>query len=193
MRMRASFIILLLSFIFNSWHSSAQTVALLSKTSPNVDFTFNTINEYVNGITLSNVLALNVDAELTQWDLYVGATTSIAGEWDATTYYSNNGEAPDLNMIEIRFRNQSNTPLTSGFFPLTDIATPTDIIGDRLNAPDAAISCDDVTPVGTNMAGDYLSRPGCYKFNVDLRITPGLSYRAGLYTLRIDFILAPDL
>lgn len=174
-------------------HLSAQTVALAGKTSPSVDFTFNTINEYLNGITLSNVLTLNIDAELTQWDLYVGATTAVPGEWDATTYYSNNGDDPDLNMIEIRFRNQSNTALVSGFFTLTDIITPTDIIGDHLNAPDPAVSCDDVTPTGTNMAGDYLSRPGCYRFNVDLRITPGLTYRAGLYTLRIDFILAQDL
>lgn len=172
---------------------SAQTVVLAGKTSPNIDFTFNTINEYLNGITLSNVLALNIDAELTQWDLYVGATTAVPGEWDATTYYSNSGDAPDLNMIEIRFRNQSNTSLVSGFFTLTDIATPTDIIGDHLNAPDPAVSCDDITPTGTNMEGDYLTRPGCYKFNVDLRITPGLTYRAGLYTLRIDFILAQDL
>lgn len=193
MRIRAFFIILLLSCIFNSWQGFAQTVALAGKTSPNVDFTFNTINEYVNGITLSNVLALNIDAELTQWDLYVGATTSVAGEWDATTYYSNIGDAPDVSMIEIRFRNSSNTPQVSGFFPLTDIATPTDIIGDHLNAPDAPISCDDVVPTGTNMAGDYLSRPECYKFNVDLKIIPGLTYRAGLYTIRIDFILAPDL
>lgn len=172
--------------------SFAQTVALANKTSPNVEFTFNTINEYVNGITLSNVLTLNIDASLTQWDLYVGATSASAGEWDATTHYSNLGAPPDVGLMQVRFRNASNTSLVSGFFPLTDIAAPTHIIGDYLS-PDLPISCDDVSPAGTNMAGDYLSRPECYKFNVDLRITPGLTYRAGLYTMRIDFILAPDL
>lgn len=171
----------------------AQTVAFVSKTSPSVDFTFNTMNKYTSGITLSNIMTLNIDASMTQWDLYVGATTTIPGEWDATTYYSNVGDDPAVSMAEIQFRNQSNTSLVSGFFPLTDIATPTDIIGDHLNAPDPAVNCDDVDPTGANTAGDYLSRPGCYKFNIDLRITPGLNYRAGLYTLRIDFILAPDL
>ncbi len=190
--MRTFFTTLLLFCVLNT-NLVGQSVAIVNKTSPNVDFTFNTINEYISGITLSNVLTLNIDADLTQWDLYVGATSTVAGEWDASTYYSNIGDDPAVSMIEIRFRNQSNTPLVAGFFPLTDIATPTDIIGDRLNAPDASISCDDVLPVGTNMAGDYLSRPECYKFNVDLRITPGLTYRAGLYTLRIDFILAQDL
>jgi hypothetical protein len=157
-----------------------------------VEFTFNTINEYVNGITLSNVLTLNVDAA-SQWDLYVGATTASPGEWDATTYYSNTGDDPLVGLVEMRFRNASNTSLVSGFFPLTDITSATNIIGDYLNAPDPAISCDDVVPTGTNTAGDYILRPECYKFNVDLRITPGLTHRAGLYTLRIDFILAADL
>jgi hypothetical protein len=171
--------------------AKAQSVALASKTSPTVEFTFNTISKYVNGITIPNALTLNIDADLTQWDLYVGATTVSAGEWDITTQYSNNGSDPAVELMEIRLRNFSNTSQASGFFPLTDIVTPTYIIGS--SSVDTTVNCSDVSPTGTNAEGDYLTDPECYKFNVDLRIVPGLSHRAGLYTLRVDFMLVPDL
>lgn len=171
--------------------AKAQSVAFASKTSPTVEFTFNTISKYVNGITLPDALTLNIDADLTQWDLYVGATTVSAGEWDVTTQYSNNGADPAVELMEIRLRNLSNTSQASGFFPLADIATPTYIIGS--SSADSAVTCADLPPTGTNAAGDYLSEPECFKFKVDLRIVPGLSHRAGLYALRIDFILVQDL
>jgi len=172
--------------------ANAQSVAYGPKSSPSIEFTFNTMSEYVNGITIPNALILNIDAELTQWDLYVGATTVSAGEWDITTQYSATGDDPQVDLLEVRLRNSSLTPMVSGFFPLSDIASPTYVIGTS-SAPDAAIDCSDPDPTGTNKAGDYLSSPECYKFNVDLRIVPGLTHRAGLYTLRIDFILAQDL
>jgi len=180
-----------LNLVLNLSLADAQSVALASKTSPTVEFTFNTISKYVNGITLPNALTLNIDADLTQWDLYVGATTVSAGEWDITTQYSNNGTDPAVELMEIRLRNFNNTSLTSGFFPLTDIATPTYIVGSA--SADSTVNCTDIPPTGTNVAGDYLTDPECYKFNVDLRIVPGLTHRAGLYTLRIDFMLVPDL
>ena len=191
----AGYISFLLPFFFNllTQHSvKAQSVAYASKTSPTIELTFNSISKYMNGITIPNALTLNINADLTQWDLYVGATTVTPGELDVTTQYSSNGTNPTVDLMEIRLRNVSSTSLASGFFPLTDIASPTYIIGTNL-APDAAINCTDFPPTGTNVAGDYISQPECYKFNVDLRIVPGLTHRAGLYTLRIDFILARDL
>lgn len=171
---------------------NAQSVAFASKSSPAIEFTFNTVGKYINGITIPNALTLNIDADLTQWDLYVGATTVTPGEWDVTTHYSASGDEPAVDLMEVRLRNSANTSAVSGFFPLTDMASPTYIIGTN-SAPDAAVDCTDMPPTGTNVAGDYLSEPECYKFNIDLRIVPGLSHRAGLYSLRIDFILVQDL
>lgn len=168
--------------------SVAQTVSFELKTSPNITFDFNTIQEYINGITYMNAVTLNINTT-ERFDLYVGATTTNVGFWDVTSTYSTGGNPPPISILKLQFRNGSSTSLMSGFFPLQDIATPTYIIGTSA-APDASISCPNN---GTNTAGDYLTSPSCYKFNVDLRIVPGFTYQSGLYTLRIDYVIIRDL
>jgi hypothetical protein len=171
--------------------AEGQSVNFDLKTSKNIEFDFNTINKYVNGIIAYNACELNVNVSGTQWDMYVGATTSKPGYWDVTEEYSNSGDYPPISILQLRINNSSNTSQVPGFFPLTDISSPTYLIGSA-GAPDAAVNCPDQ---GTNQPGDYNSSPGCYKFRVDMKITPGLStiYKAGLYTLRIDYILIQDL
>ena len=65
------------------------------------------------------------------------------------------------------------------------------MIGSSANDP--AVTCADIIPLGTNQPGDYSSDPGCYRFKVDLKLVPGLTYRPGFYSLRVDFILIEDL
>lgn len=161
----------------------------ITAASSNLSFDFNTIQKYQTGITFYNAYELLVDVSGTQWDLYVGVTTASAGIFDVTTTYSTAGTPPPVSILEIQFRNSYNTSLMSGFFPLTDISSPTYIIGTSA-APDLTIPCPNV---GANVAGSYISNPGCYKFNVDLRINPGFNYTPGLYTLRIDYVLIQDL
>ena len=164
-----------------------QTVFEL-KTSPNIVFDFNTIQEYVNGITYMNAVTLNINTT-DRFDLYVGANTTVVGLWDEITTYSNIGDPPTIDMMKLQFRNANSTSLMSGFFPLQDILNPTYIIGSNVK-PDGEINC----PLnGTNAAGDYLTDPGCYKFVVDLRIVPGFTYRSGQYYLKIDFVIISDL
>ena len=161
----------------------------ITSASSNISFDFNTINKYKTGIIFYNAFELNIDVSGTQWDLYVGATTTVAGDFDVTSTYSSTGTTPPISILKMQFRNSNNTSLMSGFFPLTDISTPTYIIGTSA-APDLSISCPNV---GTNVAGSYTTNPGCYKFKVDMKITPGFAYKSGLYTLRIDYILVEDL
>jgi len=167
----------------------AQSVSFALTTSPNITFDFNTIQKYENGITIMNACTLNIEASGTQWDLYVGATTTNVGYWDVTNTYGSTGSLPTVGILKLQFRNAANTSQVSGFFPLQDISTPTYIIG-TASAPDAAVYCPNL---GTNTPGSYTTNPNCYKFNIDLRIVPGFSLRPGLYTLRIDYIIIQDL
>ncbi len=185
---RYSVVLLFLSLLL-SIAIRAQSVSFALKTSPNITFDFNTIQKYENGITIMNACTLNIEATGTQWDLYVGATTTNIGYWDVTNTYGSTGSLPTIGILKLQFRNAAATSLVSGFFSLQDISTPTYIIGTSA-APDAAISCPNL---GTNTAGSYLTNPSCYKFNIDLRITPGFSLRPGLYTLRIDYVIIQDL
>ena len=187
-------VIVLTFSVFNK-NASAQAVNIDLATSPNVDFTFNNINKLLYGIVLPNAITLNVEAVGTQWDLYVGTVTAVAGFWDNATYYTltGNGAIP-VGILEMRVHNLSNTPQISGYVPLQDIAISTlDIIGNHFSSPDPTVNCSDLIHIGTNTAGTYATDPQCYQFKVDLKMVPGIVYRPGLYTLQIEFILAEDL
>ncbi len=162
------------------------------KTTPDVKFSFTTIQDYLTGIIKFNVITLNVKAIGTEWDLYVKTTTNVAGYWDETgIYYSSSGEKPPVNILELRFNNINKTSNNDNFFPITNL--PTYVIGTSSN--DVAIPCGMNQP--TNVPGNYIENSSCYKFNVDMKIKPGMSlpnvYRAGIYTLRVDFVIVEDL
>jgi hypothetical protein len=168
--------------------AKTQSVSFEIKTSPAIHFDFNTVQKFITGITAMNVCQLNINAVGTQWDLYVGATTTVAGQWDVNSVYAPVGTVPTIDIVQLQFRNASSTSQVPSFFPIQDILTPTYIIGSA--APDAAIACP---ATGTNQAGNYLSSPGCHKFSVDLKIIPGLGLQPGSYSIRIDYVLVQDL
>ncbi|HRH66584.1 MAG TPA: hypothetical protein PLU53_09835 [Bacteroidia bacterium] len=182
------------AFLIFSFRAGAQSVDIILASDPAVEFTFNTVAKLVNGIVIPNAVTVNVEATGTGWDLYTGAVTTTPGTWDNAQYYASSGNGlPPVSILQMRVHNLSNTPLISGYVPVQDIATSTlDIIGDHLS-PDADINCSDPTPTGTNTAGSYTTDPQCYQFKVDLKLAPGLNYRPGVYTLQIEFIIAPDL
>jgi hypothetical protein len=175
---------------FSQLNSFGQTLSFgISSASSNLSFDFNTIQKYKTGITFYNAYELLVDVSGSQWDLYVGATTTSSGYFDVVSTYSTTGTTPPISILQMQFRNSNNTSLMSGFFPITDINNPTYIIGTS-SSPDLTITSPNA---GTNVSGSYLSNPGSYKFNVDIKIDPGFAYQAGLYTLRIDYVLVQDL
>jgi hypothetical protein len=169
---------------------SAQSVTFALKTSPNVGFTFDSIEKYKNGIILPSFVILRVESVGTEWDLYMGTTTVAGGFFDVNTTYGTSGNASlPVSILQARVSNASGTSQTgSSFFNLTDIATPTYLIGSAAN--DASVACGSA---GANVAGTYTVQPQCYQFKVDLKATPGLTYRAGSYSARVDFILIQDL
>lgn len=153
-----------------------------------VTFVFNTIEKYQNGLVAMNAITLRIIAEDVNWDLYVGAETLDPGLWDVIGVYGTVGQEPGIELLEARFRNSASTSLVEGFFELTDITTPTYIIGSP--GIDVPVACPGQ---GTNTPGSYLSEPQCYQFNVDLRIVPGFDYRPGLYRLLLNFVISEDL
>lgn len=165
-----------------------QSLSFDLKQSAQVNFTFSSIQNYQAGLVVPNAASLRIIADNTNWDLYVGATTIVPGQWDVEQTYSVNGNLPNIDIARLRFRNGANTQQVSGFFNLTDISNPVYIIGS--SGSDPAFNCPQQ---GTNTPGNYISQPQCYQFQVDIRIVPGLGMRPGLYSLRIDYILINDL
>ena len=83
-------------FTFPIANSPAQSVSFDLKTNPTVDFTFNTIQKYQTGIIVHDAVILDVVVPGTQWDLYVGSSTAVAGTWDNVQYYSTDGNSNPL-------------------------------------------------------------------------------------------------
>ncbi len=187
-------IFLLLCMLSSAQLWAQSSVSIDISTDPNVQFTFNTIAKLTGGLVAPNAITINIEAVGTRWDLYAGSVTSVPGVWDNSQFYSSSGDGnPPVNLLQLRVHNASNTENNSGYLPLQDVATSTlNIIGNR-TATDTPVNCSDVNHIGTNTPGSYLTDPQCYQFRVDLKATPGIYYRPGIYTMELVFIIAPDL
>ena len=170
-----------------SFGSFAQGFQFGLKTSPTENLIFNTIEKYQHGLVQYNFLQLNIESDRT-WDLYVGANTSVQGEWDEDLRYSNSGATPIIDILQLRFRNVQGTAQQDDFFPIRDVNDPVYIIGSDVLDAEKACGVE-----GANAAGSYLTDPGCYQFNLDLKVTPGFTYRPGLYRMEIVFTLFENL
>lgn len=156
------------------------------KTSPEVVFSFVSVNDYVAGKTRMGALKLRVNSDR-RWDMWVKATTS---NWIVVDTYSSGGAIPDVDILQLSVRNSSGTSNISGFFPISDLEQY--LIGSA--GSDIEIACPGA---GANAAGDYISNRACYEFNVDFKIIPGIdpvSYlRPGYYRLDVLFTIVEDL
>ncbi|MBO3700717.1 hypothetical protein [Roseivirga sp. E12] len=170
-----------------SFGISAQTLNLEITKGTDLSFTFNTIRQYTSGVVLGNATEFTIDTTV-DWDLYVGTETFTVGQWDLIETYSSAGtNAIPVSILEIRADSPGRTSQQSAFFPLQDIATPTYLIGS--NANDISIG----TGVGTNDPGDPIADPFTHKFRVSYKLTPGINYAPGIYSLTVVFTVAEDL
>ncbi|GHE74395.1 MULTISPECIES: hypothetical protein [Roseivirga] len=146
-------------------------------TDPNVEFTFNTIPSYVNGIIKPNVTELRVESTV-PWDLYVQAETA---NWSQLQAFSSAGTSTiPSTLLEVRIIDGAGNSALNNFTSLTD--TRLDIVG-------TVAAGDGIA------AGSYLTTPDTHFFRVDYRIIPTLTaqYQAGYYGLNVIYTLAEDL
>jgi len=146
-------------------------------TDPNVEFTFNTIPSYVNGIIKPNVTELRVESTV-PWDLYVQAETA---NWAQLQAFSSAGTSTvPSTLLEVRVIDGAGSSALTNFTALTD--TRLDIVG-------TVAAGDGIA------AGSYLTTPDSHFFRVDYRIIPTLTaqYQAGYYGLNVIYTLAEDL
>lgn len=180
-----------LSFIlfFNLLALSAlgQTLDLTITKGADLSFTFNTIRSYTLGGVLGNASEVTVESTA-EWDLYVGAETSVTGFWDLIQSYSNAGDDNiPVGILEIRANSPGLTSQEAAFFQLQDISTPTFLIGSNVDDPTIG------TGIGTNDPGDGTSDPFSHRFRISYKLTPGFDYSPGIYSLTVLFTIAEDL
>ena len=165
----------------------AQTLDISITRGTDIDFTFNTIRQYTNGIIRPNATEFRIESTA-EWDLYVGTQTTTPGQWDLLTSYSSAGSSTvPVSILEIRAVSPGGTSQQNTFFQLQDVSNPVYLIGSA--ADDARVN----SGVGTNAPGNGSNDPFTHRFRIDYKLTPGMGYRPGVYSLTVVFTLAEDL
>lgn len=179
--------ILLTVFHLFASYCFAQSLDISITRGTDLDFTFTTIRQYQNGIIEPNATEFRIEAS-SEWDLYVGTQTTNPGSWDLITSYSSAGSSTlPVSVLEIRAVSPGGTSQQSAFFQLRDVSNPVYLIGSA--ADNALVN----SGVGTNAPGDGSNNPFTHRFRIDYKLTPGMGYQPGVYSLTVVFTVAEDL
>jgi hypothetical protein len=186
---------------------------LTMTTSPQVDFTFKTIQEYNQGITRFNATLLEVDATLA-WDLFVYASTDT---WTQVEAYSTNGNSVlPAEILELHSSVTSAAPVNINAF--SSLLGLTNSGVGSINAGEPTVATQFLagafgTGVGESFApGTAANNPSTNKFRVDMRLKPSIPAtfpnstvlltaagnnvdyaQAGYYYLEVVYTLVEDL
>lgn len=203
--MKKTTLLLCLLFVLN--HSKGllaqvcDNVELNVSTSTNVDFGFDTFGKYLAGLTQNGSTKLKVTVDNTinnnpncRWNLvlYVenGSVATANTDWEELYTQSNSGNIPTLDVLQVRVRNNCNTPLTGNqFFNVPLISgTPILIISNNgITTP--AGSCT----TNVNGPGNPTSNYNEFVFDIDYRIVPAGGTKSGTYQVRLKYRLTESL
>jgi len=185
---------------------------LTMTTDPQVDFTFNSIQDYQIGITRFNATRLEVDATLA-WDLFVYAGTD---SWNQIESYSTNGN-PYLpaEILELQSSVTSIAPANINNFTSLKGLTNSTVIGGVPTAATQFLAGQNGLATGTGSAfppGTAAANPSTHKFRIDMRLYPNIPAtfpnstvalttngnnipyaQAGYYYLEVIYSLVEDL
>jgi hypothetical protein len=162
-------------------------LTLTMTTNPQVDFTFSTVQEYMQGITRFNAVELEVDATMA-WDLFAYASTD---KWVQVEQYSTNGH--DLLPAEI-LEMQSSVDNTAGAaiefhsaFASIKGLTNSEVAGGVPTANTQFLAGEFGTAAGQSfLPGTANANPTSHKFRLDMRLKPDIPATFPNSTVAID-------
>jgi hypothetical protein len=173
---------------------------IIIENSPNVDFEFDKISQYLGGISFSGSTIIHIKMDSTnstcsdgspcKWKLVMFIDNFGVGgnQWDKTaTYGTGVGTKPTLDLIQLRVYNGCNTPICESFQsfnPIDDASI--DIVNSAVLIPAGACTTN------VNGVGSYLNHYNEYTYTVDYRIIPGFDMAPGMYQLSLNFCLVED-
>ncbi len=172
-------------------------VRLSVSSNANIDFSFDTFGEYMAGITQNGSTKLKVAVSNSlnnnpscRWSLVILVENASAAtaptDWEQLQSNSTSGTAPQIDMLQLRIRNNCNTSLTGNQFFNVPTTTGTPII---------VISNNGITtPAGScttnvNGPGNATNNYNEYSFDIDYRIVPTNGVRSGIFQLKVKYLL----
>lgn len=195
--MKTIIAIILTTLTLKAFGQHCDNVQVAIESSPNIDFSFESFGKYLAGITqngstkvkvtVSNSIGHDPDC---RWNLviYVENVTSSAAntEWEEVFSNSTSGSTPKIDLLQLRIRNNCNTPLTGNqFFNVPAITgTPIMVISNTgITIP--AGSCT----TNVNGPGNATANYNEFVFNIDYRLVPALGLKSGVYQLKVKYLL----
>jgi len=173
---------------------------IIIENSPNIDFQFDKISQYLGGITYSGSTIIHIKMDSTnatcadgspcKWKLvmFIDNFGTGGNQWDKTASYGTGvGTKPTIDMVQLRVYNGCNTPICESFQtfnPIDDASI--DIVNSAVLIPAGTCSSN------VNGVGSYLNHYNEYTFTVDYKIIPGFDMAPGMYQLSLNFCLVED-
>jgi hypothetical protein len=197
-------------FVYNASHAQTNcNVSLTSNCNPTgagsqcvitgestINFTFESFGDFLTGGNVfgASILKMIVGENVApladcRWRLNVhmdnngGAPTA----WEQVyAYGANTSPLPDVNILEMRLRNQCNTSLTgSTYATLATTASNIDVV----ESPGVSNNSGTCSSTNVNRPGSYLNNFGEYSFAIDYRLKPTLNVQPGIYRLNVRYCI----
>lgn len=172
-------------------------VEMIPSGQSNIDVSFDSFGKYLSGITKYGAtrLKINVDNSITlnpdcRWNLVVlvendgGATPN--DEWQTLFTQSVSGDAPKVDIMQLRITNPCQTSQTgTSFFNIPLVSGTPIMVITNTGITTPAGSCT----TNVNGPGNANQNYNEFTFDIDYKIIPGTGTRSGVYQLRVRFLL----
>lgn len=163
---------------------------------PTINFTFESFGDFLTGGNVfgASILKMIVGENVApladcRWRLNVHMDNNggLPTEWEQVyAYGTNTAPFPNVNILEMRLRNQCNTSLTgSNYATLATTANNIDVV----ESPGVSNNSGTCSATNVNRPGSYLNNFGEYSFAIDYRIQPTLNIQPGIYRLNVKFCI----
>ena len=195
--MKTIIAIILTTFTFQAVAQHCDNVQVAIETSPNIDFSFESFGKYLAGITQngSTKVKVTVSNDVSRdpncrWNLVIYVENVSAAtantDWEEVFSNSSSGAQPKIDLLQLRIRNNCNTPLTGNqFFNVPAITGTPILVITNTGVTIPAGSCT----TNVNGPGNPTANYNEFVFNIDYRIVPALGLKSGVYQLKVKYLL----